>query len=96
MEEDSQSISVIDLQPLIFWMGNFGPKEIDFQLTRELMSALGQKQTYAVQKSMSALPPKADMCGATSDVRFGPKADIALFIRWAIKPGERRGPCIGS
>ena len=25
---------------------------------------------------MSALPPKADMCGATSDVRFGPKADI--------------------
>ena len=26
---------------------------------------------------MSALPPKADMCGATTDVRFGPKADIA-------------------
>ena len=25
---------------------------------------------------MSALPPKADMCGATRDVRFGPKADI--------------------
>jgi hypothetical protein len=25
---------------------------------------------------MSALPPKADMCGAASDVRFGPKADI--------------------
>src|SRR5215470_16259024 len=25
---------------------------------------------------MSALPPKADMCGATKDVRFGPKADI--------------------
>jgi hypothetical protein len=27
-------------------------------------------------KTMSALPPKADMCGATRDVRFGPKADI--------------------
>jgi hypothetical protein len=26
--------------------------------------------------AMSALPPKADMCGATWDVRFGPKADI--------------------
>src|SRR5262245_13204922 len=26
---------------------------------------------------MSALPPKADVCGATSDVRFGPIADIA-------------------
>ena len=25
---------------------------------------------------MSALPPKADMCGATKDVRFVPKADI--------------------
>ena len=25
---------------------------------------------------MSALPPKADMGGATRDVRFGPKADI--------------------
>jgi hypothetical protein len=24
------------------------------------MSALGQKQTFAVQKGMSALPPKAD------------------------------------
>ena len=39
------------------------------------MSALGQKQTFAVQKGMSALPPKADMCGATRDVRFVPKAD---------------------
>jgi hypothetical protein len=25
------------------------------------MSALGQKRTYAVQKGMSALPPKADI-----------------------------------
>ena len=41
------------------------------------MSALGQKQTCALQKVMSALPPKADMCGATRDVRFVPIADIA-------------------
>src|SRR5262245_781156 len=40
------------------------------------MSALGQTQTYAVQTGMSALPPKADMCGATRDVCFGPKADM--------------------
>jgi hypothetical protein len=33
------------------------------------MSALGQRQTFAVQKRMSALPPKADMCGALDDVR---------------------------
>jgi hypothetical protein len=25
---------------------------------------------------MSALPPKADMCGATRDVRFVPEADM--------------------
>ena len=28
------------------------------------MSASGQKRTCAVHKAMSALPPKADMCGA--------------------------------
>jgi hypothetical protein len=30
------------------------------------------------QTVMSALPPKADMCGATGDVCFGPLADITL------------------
>ena len=40
------------------------------------MSALGQKQTCAVQTAMSALTPKADMCSALGDVRFVPKADI--------------------
>ena len=34
------------------------------------MSALGQKQTYAAQNGMSALPSKADMRGAIWDVRF--------------------------
>jgi hypothetical protein len=29
----------------------------------QAMSALGQKRTHAVQQRMSALPPKADMCG---------------------------------
>src|SRR5262245_57662764 len=40
------------------------------------MSALDQKQTLALQKAVSAFPPKVDMCGAAWDVRFGPKADI--------------------
>ena len=39
------------------------------------MSALGQKQTFAVQKSMSALLLKADMCSANAHVCFVPKAD---------------------
>src|SRR5262245_29444917 len=30
--------------------------------------------------TMSALPPKADMCGATRDVRFGPKADMPSLM----------------
>jgi hypothetical protein len=42
------------------------------------MSALGQKQTFEPQKVMSALPPKADMCGATRDVRFGQKRTHAV------------------
>ena len=44
------------------------------------MSALGHKQTFRSAISMSALPPKADMCGATRDVRFGPIADIWLSL----------------
>src|SRR5262249_33349053 len=35
-----------------------------------------RQKTYALHKAMSALPPKADMCGANSNVRFGPKADL--------------------
>src|SRR5262245_47292554 len=41
---------------------------------------LGQKQTYAAQNGISALPPEADMCGATKDVHFGPKADLTYSI----------------
>jgi hypothetical protein len=40
------------------------------------MSALGQAQAFCDAGAMSALHPKADMCTATSDVRFVPKADI--------------------
>jgi hypothetical protein len=32
--------------------------------------------TSVEEAAMFALSPKADLCGATSDVRFGPKADI--------------------
>jgi hypothetical protein len=37
---------------------------------------------------MSALPPKADMCGATAHVCFGPKADIRAFIASCLRYGE--------
>ena len=53
------------------------------------MSALGQKQTFAVQKGMSALHPKADMCSATRHVCFVPIADIPSFIRSLGRTGEQ-------
>ena len=43
------------------------------------MSALGQKQTRAVQNGMSALTPKADICSAKRHVRFVPEADIRVI-----------------
>jgi hypothetical protein len=35
-----------------------------------------RERTTRAAEAMSALPPKADMCGATRDVRFVPIADI--------------------
>src|SRR5262249_43780693 len=72
------------------------------------MSALGQKQTCAVQNGMSALPPiatakadmleghsalppKADMCGALGDVRFGPKVDIHRSFDHLVGKGQKLG-----
>src|SRR5262249_40458584 len=43
------------------------------------MSALGQKQTSEHVRSMSALPPKADIGTKVRDVRFVPKADIGTL-----------------
>jgi hypothetical protein len=43
-----------------------------------IMSALGQKQTFAAHTPMSALPPKADMCSALAHVCFGPIADLVI------------------
>ncbi len=54
------------------------------------MSALGQKQTCAVQNGMSALPPKADIRSAPAHVCFGPEADIASLIDDLVGAGEQR------
>ena len=51
------------------------------------MSALGHKRTCAVQKVMSALPPKADMCFALAHVCFGPKADIDTLFDHLVGSG---------
>ena len=64
-------------------------------ITVLLMSILtGQNHTVVAEydtmrKGMSALPPKADMCGARTHVRFGPIADIE---RWRINVtnGDKR------
>jgi hypothetical protein len=46
---------------------------------RRVMSLLGHKRTFAVQKGMSALHPIADICSAQAHVRFVPKADMLGF-----------------
>jgi len=45
------------------------------------MSALGQKQTYAAQNGISALPLKADMCRvlATSEALQYPPCALTRF-----------------
>jgi hypothetical protein len=55
-----------------------GEEPISYDVGIKVMSALGQKQTFAVQKGMSALPPKADIGRRHSNVCFVPKADIAI------------------
>src|SRR4029453_16233775 len=50
---------------------------------------------------MSALPPKADMCGATRDVRFGPKADSctaanSISIRSPRRRWRAAQPAVGG
>ena len=44
------------------------------------MSALGQKQTLQSVRPMSALPPKADIDRACSDVHFVPIADMKAHM----------------
>jgi hypothetical protein len=45
------------------------------------MSALGRKQTWRPEISMSALPPKADIARRQLDVRFVPKADSCIAAK---------------
>jgi hypothetical protein len=59
------------------------------------MSALGQKQTFAVQKRMSALPPIADIRGVLADVRLVPIADMRLCVWPPMGPISYR-PRIGG
>ena len=56
------------------------------------MSAFGQKQTFCDAGRMSALPPKADMCSATRNVRFVPIADIREMT--CVKHYLATGVCI--
>ena len=53
------------------------------------MSALGHKQTFAMQNGMSALPPKADMCSALAHVRYVPIADIRYSLDQLVNAREQ-------
>jgi hypothetical protein len=45
----------------------------------QLATAFAHKRTFRGAIGMSALPPQADMCGATKHVCFGPIADIGTI-----------------
>ena len=53
-------------------------------------SALGQKQTSAYVRGMSALPPKADIATQPWNVRFVPKADSCGAAKEAHLPQALR------
>ena len=44
-----------------------------------------------MQEGMSALPPKADMCGAVVHVCYGPKADMAHLFNHLIGRASSEG-----
>jgi hypothetical protein len=46
---------------------------------------ISDRESGFLQRVMSALPPKADACGAVGNVGFGPKADMAA---WTIVIGQ--------
>ena len=53
--------------------------------------ALGTEQTSRRLRSMSALPPKADIADAMGNVRFVPIADIAGLFDHLVSNGEHTG-----
>ena len=60
------------------------------------MSALGQKRTSQYVRTMSALPPKADIAECDGDVRFVPCVDGSELARgiftlqpWSVQPCVR-------
>jgi len=55
----------------------------------QVMSALGQKQTFTVQKGMSALPPIATSIAFSQHVRFGPIADISRSFDYFVGAADQ-------
>jgi hypothetical protein len=65
------------------------------------MSALGQKQTSAHVRRMSALPPKADIAKHYWDVRFCANSGHALLFDHLVRAGNQRlghadAECLGG
>src|SRR5262249_20919900 len=56
-------------------------------------TSISDRESEFPHKVMSALPPKADMCGAIAHVCFGPKGDISQCDRGASYAAiSRQGP----
>ena len=71
---------------LFFASKPYGQRPPPFRLTMLLTHGpLGsQADINRSANVMSALLPRADMCGATRDVRFGPISDMLRTLSWFI------------
>ena len=54
---------------------SFNPRTICLTNAVRSVGIYRECRRIANRDFMSALPPRANMCGATADIRFGPKAD---------------------
>jgi hypothetical protein len=62
--------------PITAWTLHIPKRYADCVRCKPLEHMIGHQLLGSI---VSAIPPKADMCGAAKDVRFGPKADMAAF-----------------
>jgi hypothetical protein len=80
----SAAVSVSVLTPVVYpavYPGAFFPIQLGRKISINHCAAVAKA---ICRRPLSALPPKADMCGARAYVCYGPKADIRTIQspRW--------------
>jgi hypothetical protein len=74
------NLGVVAPKKQTFWLALIAGPHVRRKTLRPLYPPTTTAKADFRTVVMSALPPKADMCSATSDVCFGPLADIVKGI----------------